>query len=335
MEDIKTQPKTVQSLVNDINKGKYNFDLPIQRRAGIWNKKETSLFIDSIIRLYPIYPALLNKHSDTKVLDVVDFKQRFTGLAAYVNNEFALSKDLNPVVIDGVKYEIAGKKFNKLDEVVKDRLNSRDLTVITMVDATPEEISEIFDRINMGHPLSNGHKRSTLESESVREIIYSLAAHPFFEKVLTKAQYKKNFDRDTVIQILMLAETNNEYDFGSFRNEDMNKFIVYYNQLISNENTKNKSLTKVEIIKEALDKLDEVFSDKVKIKNNSLAICIYGMYKIIRDKKSSQKYIEWLKNFIETYNTNDSYLVYCSSGTASAENVKGRLLYFKNAIKTM
>ena len=335
MEDIKTQPKTVQSLVNDINKGKYNFELPIQRRAGIWNKKETSLFIDSIIRLYPIYPALLNKHSDTKVLDVVDFKQRFTGLAAYINNEFALSKDLKPIVIDGVEYEIAGKKFNKLDETVKDRLNSRDLTVITMVDATPEEISEIFDRINMGHPLSNGHKRSTLESESVREIIYSLASHPFFEKVLTKAQYKKNFDRDTVIQILMLAETNNEYDFGSFRNEDMNKFIVYYNQLISNENTKSKSLTKVEIIKEALNKLDEVFSDKVKIKNNSLAICIYGMYKIIRDKKSSQKYIEWLKHFIETYNTNDSYLVYCSSGTASAENVKGRLLYFKNAIKSM
>ena len=26
MEDIKTQPKTVQSLVNDINKKKYNFD---------------------------------------------------------------------------------------------------------------------------------------------------------------------------------------------------------------------------------------------------------------------------------------------------------------------
>ena len=57
MEDIKTRPKTVQSLVNDINKKKYNFDLPIQRRAGIWNRKETSLFVDSILRLYPIYPA--------------------------------------------------------------------------------------------------------------------------------------------------------------------------------------------------------------------------------------------------------------------------------------
>ena len=335
MEDIKTQPKTVQSLVSDINNGKYNFDLPIQRRAGIWNKRETSLFVDSILRLYPIYPALLNRHSDTKVLDVVDFKQRFTGLAAYANNEFALSKDLKPIVIDGIEYEIAGKKFNKLDEIVQERFNTRDLTVITMFDATSEEINEIFDRINMGHPLSNGHKRSTIESDETREIIYSLASHPFFEKVLTKAQYKKNFDRDTVIQILMLTEINNEYDFGSFRNDDMNKFIIYYNQLVSDIETRQKTLDKINVIREALDKLNDEFKDSVKIKNSSLSLCVYGMYRIIKDKKGTQKYIDWLHKFIETYNENTQYLVFCSSGTASAENVKGRLQYFRDAIRTM
>jgi uncharacterized protein with ParB-like and HNH nuclease domain len=87
MEYIKNEAKSIQSIVNDINKNRYDFDLPIQRRAEIWNKKELSLFIDSIIPLYPIYPALLNRHSDTKILDVVDFKQRFTGLAAYVKND--------------------------------------------------------------------------------------------------------------------------------------------------------------------------------------------------------------------------------------------------------
>lgn len=335
MEDIKSQPKSVRSIVGEINKNKYNFDLPIQRRAGIWNRKEISMFIDSIIRNYPIYPALLNKHSDTKVLDVVDFKQRFTGLAAYVNNEFALSKDLKPVIIDDVEYEIAGKRFNKLDEAVQSRINDRDLTVITMVDATSEEISDIFDRINMGHPLSNGHKRSTIESDETREIIYSLASHPFFEKVLTKAQYKKNYDRDTVIQILMLCEMSDKYDFGSFRNDDMNKFIIYYNGLISNEETKQKCLSKVDIVKKALDKLDEEFTESVKIKNTSLAFCVYGLYYNIKNSKSTTKYMTWLHNFIDTYDTNEAYLVYCSSGTASAEKVKGRLQYFKDAIKTM
>ncbi|MCM1233778.1 MAG: DUF262 domain-containing protein [Ruminococcus flavefaciens] len=335
MEDIKTSPQSMQSLINAINKGKYNFDLPIQRRAGIWNRKELSLFIDSILRFYPIYPALLNKHSDTKVLDVVDFKQRFTGLADFANNKFSLSKDLKPIIIDGVEYEIAGKKFKNLDEVLQERFNNRDLTVVTMIDATSEEINDIFDRINMGHPLSNGHKRSTIESDETRDIIYSLAAHPFFEKVLTKAQYKKNFDRDTVIQILMLCEMSNEYDFGSFRNEDMNKFIIYYNQLISDQKTRDKTLAKVDIIRKALNKLDEEFTESVKIKNSSLALCVYGLYRNIKDSKSTSKYIAWLHNFINTYDTNEAYLVYCSSGTASAENVKGRLQYFKDAIKTM
>lgn len=335
MEDIKTSPKSMRSLISEINKGHYNFDLPIQRRTGIWNKKELSIFVDSVLRLYPIYPALLNKHSDTKILDVVDFKQRFIGLADFANNKFALSKELKPIIIDGVKYEIAGKKFDKLDEVVQERFNNRDLTVITMMDATSEEINDIFDRINMGHPLANGHKRSTIQSDETRDIIYSLASHPFFEKVLTKAQYKKNYDRDIVIQVLMLCEMSNEYDFGSFRNEDMNKFIVYYNELISKDETRKKTLTKVDIIRKALDKLDEEFTESVKIKNNSLALCVYGLYRNLKDSKSTSKYMNWLHNFINTYDTNEEYLVYCSSGTANAENVKGRLQYFRDALRVM
>ena len=226
MEDIKTSPKSLRSLVGEINKGKYNFDLPIQRRAGIWKPKEKSLFIDTLLRNYPIYPALVNKHSDTKEIDVVDFKQRFTTIAAFANDEFKLSKNLKPLTIDGTEYEIAGKKFSKLDEAVQSRFNDRDISIITMTDATEEEIVDIFERINMGHQLSNGQKRSTIESNEVREIIYSIADHPFFEKVLSPAQFKKNLDRDIVIQCLMLTEKTDKNNFTSFRDVDMNKFII-------------------------------------------------------------------------------------------------------------
>ena len=37
----------------------------------------------------------------------------------------------------------------------------------------------------------------------------------------------------------------------------------------------------------------------------------------------------------DTYDTNETYLVYCGSGTANAENVKGRLQYFRDAIRVM
>lgn len=332
MEDIKTSPKSLRSLVGEINRGKYNFDLPIQRRADIWKPKEKSLFIDTLLRNYPVYPALVNKHSDSKELDVVDFKQRFTTIAAFANNEFKLLKDLKPLVIDGIEYEIAGKKFEKLDEVVQSRFNDRDISIITMTDATEEEIADIFDRINMGHQLTNGQKRSTIQSNEVREIIYSLAAHPFFEKVLSVAQFKKNMDRDIVIQCLMLTEKTDKNNFTSFKNADMNKFIEYYNDKIADPSEKEFADKKINNLTKALDRLNEELPEDVKIKASTIPMCIYGMYRMIRDSKSTSKYMEWLNYFLESYDTNLDYLQYCSNGTASQQMVEGRLQVFKDAI---
>ena len=333
MEDIKTSPKSLRSLVGEINKGKYNFDLPIQRRAGIWKSKEKSLFIDTLLRNYPLYPALVNKHSDTKEIDVVDFKQRFTTIAAFANDEFKLSKNLKPLTIDGTEYEIAGKKFSKLDEAVQSRFNDRDISIITMTDATEEEIVDIFERINMGHQLSNGQKRSAIESNEVREIIYSIADHPFFEKVLSPAQFKKNLDRDIVIQCLMLAEKTDKNNFTSFRDADMNKFIMYYNDKIADPNEKQFAEKKIENLRKALDKLNEELPEDVKIKASTIPMCIYGMYRMVRDSKSTSKYMEWLNEFLASYDTNLDYLQYCSNGTSNSDMVNGRLQFFKDAIK--
>lgn len=37
------------------------------------------------------------------------------------------------------------------------------------------------------------------------------------------------------------------------------------------------------------------------------------MYKAIKNKKSTQKYIDWLKRFIEQYGNNKDFLKYCES----------------------
>lgn len=275
----------------------------------------------------------MNKHSDTKEIDVVDFKQRFTTIAAFANDEFKLSKNLKPLTIDGTEYEIAGKKFSKLDEAVQSRFNDRDISIITMTDATEEEIVDIFERINMGHQLSNGQKRSTIESNEVREIIYSIADHPFFEKVLSPAQFKKNLDRDIVIQCLMLTEKTDKNNFTSFRDVDMNKFIMYYNDKIADPNEKQFAEKKIENLRKALDKLNEELPEDVKIKASTIPMCIYGMYRMVRDSKSTSKYMEWLNEFLASYDTNLDYLQYCSNGTSNSDMVNGRLQFFKDAIK--
>lgn len=184
----------------------------------------------------------------------------------------------------------------------------------------------------MGHQLTNGQKRSTIQSKEVREIVYSIAAHPFFEKVLSVAQFKKNMDRDIVIQCLMLIEKTDKNNFTLFNNTGMNKFIEYYNDKIADPNEKQFAEKKINNLTKALDKLNEELSDDTKIKASTIPMCIYGMYRMIRDSKSTSKYMEWLNEFLTSYDTNLDYLQYCSNGTSSQPMVEGRLQFFKDAI---
>jgi hypothetical protein len=326
MKDLQVKTRALSSLLKDIAKNKYDFNHPLQRQSGQWNKLSMSKLIDSAIRLYPIYPALVVDNGDD-TYGVIDGKQRLTIFTSYANNEFALHKSLSPVDIDGTEYEIAGKKFDKLDEEVKERFKAREFQLYIMTNATENDIREIFARINSSKGLTNTQKRTVVENEELAKVVFELKSHPVFTKLTTPTQRKKDEDKDIVRQVLMLSEMSNEYDFGSFRNEDINKFIERYNG--------NINYGKVETIKEAMTALDTAF-ETISVNKVTVPILLYGYYRIVKDKKGMQKWNDWVKNFIETYDTNEEYKQYCNgSGTASSEMVKGRLQYFRDAIKEL
>lgn len=325
MKDLQVKTRALSSLITDLDK-KYDFNHPLQRQSGQWNKLMMSNLIDSAIRLYPIYPALLDDNG-SGMYGVIDGKQRLTIFRDFYKNVFALHKSLLPVEIDGVTYEIAGKKYEKLDEAVQKRFRDREFQLYIMSNATEEDIREIFARFNSSKGLNNTQKRTTIESDELAKVVFDLKSHPVFKKLTTPAQRKKDLDKDIVRQVLMLTEMSNEYDFGSFRDKDMNKFIEKYNGNINNE--------KVKIVKQALDTLDESF-DKLSVKKTTVPILIYSYYRVIKDKKGIQKWNDWVQNFLATYDTNEEYKQYCNgSGTASPDMVKGRLQYFRDAIKKL
>lgn len=335
MTDINTKNISIFSILQDIDKNKYNFDLPVQRREGIWKPAEKSLFIDSILRNYPIYPALINKRSDEKKMDVVDFKQRFTTLRDFANDQFKLSKTLKPIVINGTEYEIAGKSFSKLDDEVKGEFNKKQLSLIIMVDATPEEITDIFSRINMGHQLTPGQMRSAYESDEVRALVYEIADYAFIANSVGKAKIKSNGDRDLVRQTLMLIENGNGFELNSFRKDDMKKFIVYYNNALESEETRGAVIERSNILKNALNKLNEKYPDGLRSNLSSVPMIIYGLYKTIKDHKSTEAYFGWLDEFIANLASNEEYLQYCKVGTAGKDNVLGRYEYFRNVLRNL
>lgn len=349
MKHIEVSTRALSSLINDVNKGKFDFEHPFQRKSDQWSPIMKSKLVDSAIRCYPIYPILVEEY-DNGVLGVIDGKQRLTVLASYFNNEFALHKTLLPVDIDGTTYQISGKKFAErkrqkesdtkkqrgrtpkvpkyLDEDVVDRLKNLEIQIYKLKKPTDDDIREIFARINSSKGLNNSQRRTVLESSELSKIIYNLKSHPVFEKITTPAQRQKDEDKDIVRQILMLTESSKEQEFHSFRNNDINKFLEMYNDNINHE--------KINLIKDGMDALNSAF-EEIPIKSKTTApILIYSYYRVIKDKKGIQKWNGWVKNFFETYNTNEVYKKYCNgAGTASPEMVNGRLQYFKDALRIL
>ena len=208
----------------------------------------------------------------------------------------------------------------------KDAILSSELQVYELTDCTEKDVREMFRRQNAGKPLNGKQLRVIHESDEFSEIVYSLTTHPFMDKLMTKAQRKNGTDRDLIIQTLMLIETNQENDFTSFRTNDIDIFVTNHSDSISQD--------KVDMLELALDKYDESF-EKIKVPVTSVSFVLYSGYRIIKDNKDFSKLVDTINDFLTNYDSNEEYKQYVQSGTSSSENVRGRLDWWRNRIKTL
>ncbi len=327
--ETSSKQRTLQWIKNQYGKGNISFSHKLQRPIGQWNTKIKSLLIHSLLSGIPVNPIYIVEENGT--LFTLDGSQRTSTCINYVNNEFALSKDTPNIKISSkengetikTEYEIAGKRFNKLDEEVQSTLLACSLEFCILSDYTENEIKEMFRRQNSGKPLSGKLLRVVYMSDSFSDIVYSLTIHPFMDKLMTKTQCKNGTNRDLIIQTFMLICTNQENDFTSFRGNDIDTFVTDY---------ADANLEKLDILKTAMDKFDESF-EEIKVPVTSIPMVLYSGYRIAKDKKSFSKLIDIINEFLVGYETNEEYKQYVQSGTSSSENVRGRLDYWRNLIR--
>lgn len=317
--------KPVQTLVNKVKRGNIVLKHRLQRREGVWNKEAKSLLIDSLLRGYIVNP--IHTISEGGKQYVIDGVQRLDTISTFLNDKFALSKNLKPVEIEDVEYEICGKKFSQLDQPVKDEIQSSQIQVYEITEYTDKDVREMFSRLNSGKPLNTTQKMTPNMSDYMSDAIFDIVSHPFFEKVLTPAQFKSSVDQAIALEILMLCATGNDYTISSFSRKDKEKFIEFYNFQITQE--------KVDVIKQALDKLDENFDEDVKMPKTSISFIVYTVYRSIKDKKGMNKTIDAIKDFLTNYESNEEYKSYITQGTSANISVINRLEYWRNVMKNL
>lgn len=322
--DYTSKTRSLQSLVKDMDKGTINLSHKLQRPEGQWNRKQKSDLIDSLLRHYPINPTYAIVEEDG-TLSVIDGVQRLSTIRDYIENGFALSKDMDSVIINGEEKNLSGLNFEKLDEDTKSEILNAELQIYRMTQCTETDIREMFRRQNAGKPLNSKLLRIVKESDEFSDAIYSLANHPFMNKLMSPAQRKNGTDRDTIVQTFMLVATNQENDFTSFRAKDIDMFVSQY---------ADQYINRADILKEAMNKFDESF-DEIKIPVTSIPQILYSGYRIIKDKKSFTKLVDKVADFCVNYDSNDEYKQFVQNGTGSKENVRGRFDYWRSIVREL
>ena len=323
--DYTSKTRSLQSLVKDMNKGTINLSHKLQRPEGQWNRTQRTDLIDSLLRHYPINPTY-GIVEENGTLSIIDGVQRLSTIRDYIGNKFALSKEMDTVIVNGEEKNLSGLKFDKLDEDTQDEILKSELQIYRITDCTETDIRELFRRQNAGRPLSNKLMRVVHESDEFSEVIYSLSNHPFMDKIMSKAQHKNGTDRDTIIQAMMLISSNQEQEFTSFRTKDIDTYVTDY---------ADQYLDRADTLKEAMDRFDEAFDGKIKIPSTSIPQILYSGYRIVKDKKSFSRLAEKVSEFVAIYDSNEEYKQYVQSGTGSKENVKGRFDYWRRIVKEL
>lgn len=315
----------VKPLIGKMKREKIILKHKLQRRESVWSNPNKSLLIDSLLRGYivpPVYTII-----EDGIQYVIDGVQRLSTLKGFYNDEFSISKKAEPVVIEGTEYNIAGLKFSKLDQIVKDELDSSAITVYEITEYTDKDVREMFRRLNSGKPLNTSQKLTPDMSDELSNAIFDIVSLPFFERRLTPAQLKSSVDQSIALETLMLCSTDKDNDFTSFRGTDKKKFIEFYNDQIDSE--------KIELIKTAINKLDKSIEEDVKIPKTSISVLCFASYRVYKDKKSFEKFALKVNEFLSTYDSNTEYKDKLMNGTNSSESVQARLDYWKAQIKSL
>lgn len=322
--DYTCKVRSLQSLVKDMNKGTIVLTHKLQRPEGQWTRKQKADLIDSLLRKYPINPTYGLVEENGKIA-IIDGVQRLSAIRDFVNDKYALVKNMDAIIVDGEEKNLSGLKFSKLDENVQSDLLNSELQIYKITDYTEKDIREIFRRQNAGKPLTSKLVRVVYESDDFNNMIRELSTNALIYKVLTPKQRKNGTDRDVIIQTIMLIATNQEHQFTSFRAKDIDNFVIEY---------ADQYLDVKDTLEEAMNKLDAAYDD-LDIPVTSLPQILYACYKIVKNKKSFGTLVSKITEFLNTYNDNAEYKLFVQQGTTSSENVDGRFQYWRAIVNEL
>ncbi|WP_054974964.1 DUF262 domain-containing protein [Paenibacillus sp. A3] len=164
---------------------------PDFQREDVWNIKQRSELIESVLMGIPLPIFYLNETKDGQLV-VVDGRQRLTTFFHFFDNEFALQQLTILTYLNGMK-------FQDLKDNFQSKLEDYQIIAQVIKPPTPERVKfDIFDRVNRGGTrLNQQEMRNALYQGKATELLKRLAESKSFLEAtgysITKIRMKDRY----------------------------------------------------------------------------------------------------------------------------------------------
>lgn len=295
--------------------------VPDYQRKYIWDTKQRSRFIESVLLGVPLTPFFVSEDNKGR-LEIIDGSQRIRTLNAFYDNKFSL-------IGLSVLTEINKAKFKDLPSWHQRKIQLRDFRVIVVSDKADINIRrDIFNRINTSsEKLSDSEIRKGSYSGKFYNVVLYLKDNEMFRNIcpVTKLKEERGEYEELILRFFAYTDEylNFKHDVAKFLNVYLNKM----NKLAFNRDDYIIRFNKV------TDFINQYFpiGFRKEEKNNSTprvrfeAIAV-GTYLALEEQENlTDPNIDWL--------TSEGFSIQTTSGSSNNPNrLKNRVEFVRDAL---
>lgn len=264
-ERTKSTSYSIESLSKQLRQHRLRDNHPLQRTYGQWSLLTKSELISDILQGNSLLQIVISEEIKAGIIMhwLIDGKQRSTNLKDYLEDGFAISKNVQRYMIeyqsdktdedgnvilneDGFPipesktFDIRGKKFSQLPEELQDKFRDYQVHVMLNLNCTKKDIAYDIARFNRCRPMNVSQSGWLGLEESYAEYVDKILKMDFFKVDCDKSSYSNtNIKNGSLRRIIIEAIMTSKYlshfdkDFGkmcAYLTENANEsvFIDFY-----------------------------------------------------------------------------------------------------------
>ena len=213
----------VTSVLNSINTVNFGgLDLqPTYQRGYVWKDDFKDKLIYSIVKSYPTgnisVRVLKTPNAKGAKSEVVDGQQRLTTIRDFVSNQYIIKSEWSKKIIEVIKsyYESAGVqdeavdklvkklnnkgnvrlKFNDLPEIIKGNINSYNIPMTYIADATDQQVREYFRFLQNQERLRAGEIINSMPATNLEVFLDDISHKNIFLDIIGFSDDRAEFDK--------------------------------------------------------------------------------------------------------------------------------------------